>query len=526
MTRRQVMLQGAEQRLEGVVGWAPGRRFTPQRQNPTGTDVRRFDQLGCAILVRMDPVHAKAMVDELRGKTIGGWTVKEFAGHGKSAVVFEAERDGEIGALKVFDRELVERFGADVQRKRLDRELSLRGVEHENLVRILDGGYDDVFKVMFVVMEFVRAKSLSDVLDKVPRDRIWPLIAQVARAAKFLESLELCHRDIKPDNIAVSPDYEHATLLDLGVLRPFGSVAEDAITDNEELVFIGTLQYASPEFIRRVEDDNLEGWRSLSFYQLGAVLHDLIMQRRIFAEARPYARMVSAVETENPEIKADDVPAHLVLLAKNCLLKDPKLRTQLLTWDSFEPPAATADPGLAVKERVRLRMNLAGVGASTQRAWQQQRETTRALRNVLRRVDNAIRNVCTSSDILPPAKFGQGFNAASGEGFVTVQFTPSLRNQLPNNLTFCLRLRLIDPSAAVVRIDGLAALSSEQLNLTDDCGTPMKHVFEGALDDRAIGEQFEGLLMNAFDAALNAPPAEGTRWLFVGDDDSEPVSAS
>ena len=373
------------------------------------------------------------MVEELRGKTVGGWTVQRLAGSGKSAVVFEAERGGKIAALKVFDRELVQRFGREVQQRRLDRELSLRGVTHENLVGILDGGYDDTFKVMFVVMEFIRAKTLSDVLDKVPRDRIWPLIAQVARAAKFLEERELCHRDIKPDNIAVSPDYEGAILLDLGVLKPFGTTKEKPITDEKELVFIGTLQYASPEFMNRVEEDDRDGWRSLTIYQLGTVLHDLIMQRRIFADAKPYARMVSAVQAEVPTIDATDVPADLILLANNCLLKDPILRTRYVTWESFEPPAPSTNPAIAAKERVRQRMNLAA-GPSAEREWQKQREATVALLTVLRRVDNAIRDLCTKSEILPPATFGQESNSTSGEGFITVQFTPSQRNQLPATL--------------------------------------------------------------------------------------------
>ncbi len=477
---------------------------------------RRY--LDCGILADVDPARAKAMVDELRGKTVGGWTVKSLRGNGKSAVVFVAERGDEIAALKVFDRELVERFGRDVQLERLNRELSLRGVEHENLVRILDGGEDDSFPhpLMFVVMELVEGKTLSDVLDKVPRDRIWPLIAQVAGAARFLESHNLCHRDIKPDNIAVSPDFDHAKLLDLGVLKPFGAPKHDSVTAED--VFVGTLRYGPPEFIDREEEHNVDALRALTFYQLGAVLHDLIMQRRLFADAKPYSKLVDAVKRDAPELQADDVPPKLVLLAKNCLLKKPEVRTKYVAWESFQQPGPDIDPATEAADRVRLRMNAAGAPETTLREWQKQQDLAEAGRDALLRIDNAIRNVCTTSDILPPAKFGQSLDAASGDAFVIVRFEPTLRNQLPHDLTFCLRIHMIDPAAGVVQIDGLAVVSPEKLDLTQGCGRPMKTVYEGALEDRSVREKFQALLMNGFDAAQNTPASAGTRWLFAGEE--------
>lgn len=45
------------------------------------------------------------------------------------------------------------------------------------------------------------------------------LSRQVAEAVKFLEDMELVHRDIKCVNIAISNDLVHATLMDLRVIR-------------------------------------------------------------------------------------------------------------------------------------------------------------------------------------------------------------------------------------------------------------------------------------------------------------------
>jgi eukaryotic-like serine/threonine-protein kinase len=118
-----------------------------------------------------------------------------------------------------------------------------------------------------------------------------------------------------------------AVLLDLGVLKPFGVTG---LTDNEQKQFVGTLQYSPPEFLIRVEDDSAEGWRAVTFYQLGAVLHDLIMKRPIFADqADPYGLLARAVERVVPRIDSREVPADLVVLAASCLQKDPKLRLDL-----------------------------------------------------------------------------------------------------------------------------------------------------------------------------------------------------
>jgi serine/threonine protein kinase len=219
------------------------------------------------------------MQAELLHTSIGGWEIVTYLGAGKSALVFAAMKDGLTGALKVFDPELVERFGTDVQTTRLSRELSLRNSTHPNLVRIFDGGHCVDSGYFFIVMEQLKGFPLSDAIGKIPRELIWTTVAQIASAAKHLEDRNLVHRDIKPDNVFVSTDYNHVTLMDFGVIRPIGEVG---ITDTDSRPFIGTLQYSSPEFLLRTEDDTPEGWRALTFYQLGAVLHDLLMGIRLF----------------------------------------------------------------------------------------------------------------------------------------------------------------------------------------------------------------------------------------------------
>src|SRR2546428_3670876 len=294
---------------------------------------------------------AKKLEAELVGKALGGWSVQEQINHGKSAIVFRAEKNGMTAALKVFDPEIVERYGRDAQKARIDRELSLIGKPPPNLVQIYDGGQEG--ELFFVAMEYVKGKDLAAVLQAVPASEVRSLIAQVAAAARFLEDAAFAHRDIKPTNIGISPDLKQAKLLDLGVIRPLDL---SNVTDpGDQRFFVGTLQYSPPELLFREEEHSLEGWRAITFYQLGAVLHDLLMRKALFEEyATPYAQMVRAVERMIPRVDAPEADADLRLLAQNCLAKQPRLRLDTVKWEDFSQPKVV-DPAEIARRRIAQR---------------------------------------------------------------------------------------------------------------------------------------------------------------------------
>lgn len=298
----------------------------------------------------MDSTQAKALSDSLLGRTVGGWKIEKLYGYGKSAVVMAARRESVDGAVKIFHNELIERFGKDVQLDRISREKSLIGAEHPNLVRILDGGECTQTGHLYVVMEPIAQPNLKECLPTVPQEAIPKLVAQIASAARFLADRNLVHRDIKPENIAVSEDFAKAILLDLGVIRFFGAAD---LTDVDARPFIGTLRYSSPEFLRREEQDTEEGWRALTFYQIGAVLHDLLMRQPLFSDvSEPYALLVKAVESSVPKINGSD--SRLVSLAKHCLIKKPETRLELVTWNDFkEVSASDGSAALEIREQIR-----------------------------------------------------------------------------------------------------------------------------------------------------------------------------
>lgn len=458
----------------------------------------------------MDPVRAKRMSAELPGIRVSGWLIKRFVNAGKSAAVFEGEKDGQRAALKIFDPELVQRFGKEAQLSRIARECSLIGESHPNLVQIFDGGECRDSNYLYVAMEFFEAPNLMETLTVLPRDKIGHIIQNVAAAVQFLESKKHAHRDIKPENIIVFPDFSRAVLLDLGVLRPFG---DPGLTDEDEKIFLGTLRYSSPEFLLREEEDNINGWRAVSFYQLGAVLHDLIMRKPLFKEfSEPYAMLVEAVKSEKPVVHADDVSPDLVLLAQNCLVKSPEARLNLVSWDNFNFLPNRRGTAESARERVKKRsLNNRSKYRETSLSSHTNKNTGKL---IVQHIDSIIRNECAGCDSFPPMEIKKNTKKKIN---VIVVFAESY--DCPYRLSIRFDCELVDESTMALGIDVSACLLLSTSSKQDGRPHYSANLFRGPLDSNNLTSRIQDVLWCAVDLAqqygntsdLNGN--EGVHWL-------------
>lgn len=309
----------------------------------------------------MDFAEAKLFSDTLMaGPDIAGWKPTGYISHGKSAVVLSAQRGKQTAVIKVFHPVLVEQYGRDAQQIRVDRERSLIDKHHDHIVAIIDAGLCEKNGHFFVVMEAAAGQPLCDVLDLIPSDKISLLIEQLASAAMQLELWGITHRDIKPSNIHVSEDYSSLKLLDFGVMKPHGD--DSATLLQVSKAFIGTHQYSPPEMIHGREEKSLEGWRAITFYQIGAVLHDLIVRKPIFHHATArHADLVLAINHEQVEVVSNEVGDLLCSLATRCLVKNPLERLDLVSWEHFMGSAhGSVKPSLDERKQAlqrRLKLN-------------------------------------------------------------------------------------------------------------------------------------------------------------------------
>jgi len=448
----------------------------------------------------MDSGQANLFREGLQGKTIAGWHVGGFYGNGKSAVVLPALRGAEKGAIKVFHPELIERYGKDAQLQRIHREASLVGTTHPHLVRILDGGECTVTGHLYVVMECIPHRNLHQALADIPADAVPKIMAQVASAARFLEDRGIAHRDIKPENIAVSDDFSHATLLDLGVLRPIGF---SDLTDVSQRSFIGTLRYSSPEFLMRQEQDTIEGWRAVTFYQLGAVLHDLLMRRQLFHDyGEPFAGLVEAVKSVNPHVQGDDV--RCVNLARRCLMKNPTTRQQLVSWSDFSSLEVALDPtATARRDRIRERQRTLRAQAASQAQGQVGEINVRAeLQDACNRLESRIATLMNDLACFPVRHVRSIKNVTERRCTTCVSFDRDVELGLSHRLSVLLDIELIDPNnnSPVFVASSVATLSSADVEMTDF--PPVVKFYTGELpallDDVALEEQFTVALDAAY----------------------------
>ena len=457
----------------------------------------------------MDRVKAEDLENALRNQDVGGWTIEKYINHGKSAAVFTATRGCETAAIKIFDDELIKRYGDEIQFARIERELTLVGKCHPNMVPILGGGFDEKTGSHYIVMKFLDGPNLAECLSEVPNENIATLIEQLASVTQFLEEQDpsLCHRDIKPENIVLTDDFKRLVLLDFGVMRPVGVTG---LTDGDELrAFIGTLQYSSPEFLLRREEDSAEGWRALTFYQIGGVLHDLIMRKPLFSEfANPYAVLVNAIQFEQPRIQSSLVATHLVELAGKCLLKDWRIRVNLIDWCDFSM-AATDRSTESAKQRVTnrsafiqaQRAQVSGHSSSVPR-------DSEILTQTIEHIKISIRSIKNENSVFPRITISR---VPSDGSHLRIRFAHLAELGVPCALQILMDVQILEALSSAVEITGRAFLGPGN---PDPCDHGATSVYAGICNGPGIREALEAYLYSVLDIAQQSDTADAcSRWI-------------
>ncbi len=185
-----------------------------------------------------------------------------------------------------------------------------------------------------VVMDFVDGRSCSAILEDgpFPAGVALEIIEEIARALHNAynqagpngKPLQLLHRDIKPDNIQVTPSGD-VCLLDFGIAK--ANFEEREYKTRQALG--GTPGYIAPERLEGVEDPKGD------VFSLGVTLHEMIT-----GERPRYAAPTVQFETDGPaqDIEELEVP--------EALLDDPEIRKILelagwmRTYDYEQRPAA------------------------------------------------------------------------------------------------------------------------------------------------------------------------------------------
>lgn len=280
-----------------------------------------------------------------------GWKLKATAGRGGTAPVYEIETPTGERALKILDKEYSTGDMFVESRERIRLQVEEIG-EHDcpNLVQVLDGGeFEDR---LFMVMNLAPGEELAKNLHIVPREKIRGVVDQIARACLFLRERGLCHRDIKVENIFVTTDFNQATLLDVSVVRKIYDPIGLGTDHGNKLPVVATSRYTPPEYLFRLIDPGEELWHAVDIYQLGCLIHDLVMRSQMYDEefnrsADNRYRFAWIVATQTPIIQGTDVETTLLLLGQRALDRDWKRRSTLKLEDFFAEKANLTKIGRA-----------------------------------------------------------------------------------------------------------------------------------------------------------------------------------
>ncbi|XVF82585.1 hypothetical protein PTKIN_Ptkin16aG0061500 [Pterospermum kingtungense] len=266
--------------------------------------------------------------------TTEGFNAKNFLSEGGFGSVYR----GDINGMKIAVKQ--HKYNASLQgEKEFKSEVQvLRKARHENLVMLVGSCSEGNHRLL--VYEFVCNGSLDLHLSKHARRPLtWEKRVKIALGAakglKYLHDNNIVHRDMRPNNILVTHDFE-PLLGDFGLAR---TQHEDSDQSSETITrVVGTLGYLAPEYAECGKVST-----KTDVYSFGVVLLQLITGMKttdkrlegksLVGWARPLLKDRNYPDLIDPRIlESHDVHQlfWMVRVAEKCLSRDPQKR---LTMD-------------------------------------------------------------------------------------------------------------------------------------------------------------------------------------------------
>ena len=205
-------------------------------------------------------------------KRFGRYQVLDELGRGAMGVVYRA-RDPQIGRIVAIKSISLTGQPPDTQseyRERFMREAEAAGrISHPGIVTIFDVGEEPETHMPYIVMEYVKGKSLEQ-SGRLACETSLRLIRELAEALDCAHSAGVIHRDLKPSNILLTED-GHAKIADFGVAK----LNLSELTSCGQI--LGTPAFMSPE---QLNGDPVDGRSDL--FSLGVILYTLLTGHRPF----------------------------------------------------------------------------------------------------------------------------------------------------------------------------------------------------------------------------------------------------
>jgi serine/threonine-protein kinase len=252
---------------------------------------------------------------------VGSYRLVREIGRGGMGTVFEARHSvlARRAALKVMHSELRRQPGMAT---RVVQEAGiLEDLRHPGVVRVFDCNLLPDHRP-WIAMELVDGETLANRLARcgaLAALEVATLISEVADVLAAVHARGVVHRDLKPDNLILTPADRAYPLrvIDWGVARlgPLGRVTLDGLTP-------GTPIYMSPE---QATGKHIAA--PCDVYSLGVIAYEALASRPPF-DGRTLAEVVCMHLSSEPLplVECSPAPRELCNLVHRMLAKDPSQR--------------------------------------------------------------------------------------------------------------------------------------------------------------------------------------------------------
>ncbi|MCW8131576.1 MAG: serine/threonine protein kinase [Planctomycetota bacterium] len=256
-------------------------------------------------------------------RRLGDYEIVEPIGRGGMGMVYKARQIQmeRYVALKLLPPDLAK--NAKYIRRFIREARAAGSLNHGNLVHVHDVG--EAEGRYFISMELVEGRTVKQIMRREGRVGILDTLRmaeQVCAALDCAHKHKIVHRDIKPDNIMVTP-LGIAKLCDLGLAKVLeGGALQD--TDTQDGHAMGTPHYMSPEQAR--SSGKVDARSDL--YSLGATLYHMLTGRVPFDGETPIEVLMRVTNEApaRPDRFEPLLPPPLTGLVMRLLAKDPNDR--------------------------------------------------------------------------------------------------------------------------------------------------------------------------------------------------------
>ncbi len=241
-------------------------------------------------------------------------------GSGGMANVYKAHDNklDRMVAIKVLKQEFT--LDETILSKFRKEALAAGSLNHPNIVSVYDLGHE--IGSDYIVMELIEGITLKDYIrrrDMLSSEEVLKIAIKVADAMKIAHANGIIHRDIKPQNIMVTPQGD-VKVTDFGIAKAASSTTVTATGET-----LGSVHYLSPEQARGGEVDA----RS-DLYSLGITMYEMATKQLPFVADTPVAVAMKQLHEQlpDPSSKAPQLWPGLSDIIIKLTQKKPELRYQ------------------------------------------------------------------------------------------------------------------------------------------------------------------------------------------------------